>query len=161
MSGLSGLSMMRNIARVSVPAKSYSTKLPRPLGLTSTSPFIRPLAGPSDATDHEAIQRDFKFWPSFFTKEESSEILKMALWKLDRADTTRRRRKRKSDQNTVMATGLQGLFEGEYGFEEVSFSYPSVSLDIQLIRCRDTMTRSYMIIAKRCCPPYPHPHRRP
>jgi hypothetical protein len=130
MSGLSGLRMMWKIARASVPAKSYSTKLPQPLSLTSTSPLIRPLAGPSDAVDHEAIQRDFKLWPSFFTEEESSEILRMALWKLDRADTTRRRRKRKSDQNTVTATGLQGLFEGEYGFEEVSLSYPSISLDV-------------------------------
>jgi alkylated DNA repair protein alkB family protein 7 len=121
---------MRKIARVTVPVKSYSTKLPQPLSLTSTSPFIRPLAGPSDAVDYGAIQRDFKFWPSFFTEEESSEILRMALWKLDRADTTRRRRKRKGDLNQQTATGLQGLFEGEYGFEEVSLSYPSISLDI-------------------------------
>jgi alkylated DNA repair protein alkB family protein 7 len=88
--------------------------------LLSTSPLIRPLAGPSHATDHEAIQRDFKFWPNFYTEEESSELLKMALWKLDRADTTRRRRRKtKGDQPPEALTGLQGLFEGEYGFEEV------------------------------------------
>jgi alkylated DNA repair protein alkB family protein 7 len=126
MSGLSGLSIMRQMARASTQAKNYSTKLPQSLNLTSTSPLVRPLAGPSDAIDHEAIQRDFKFWPSFFTEEESSEILQMALWKLDRADTTRRRRKRKGDQNPVAATGLQGLFEGEYGFEEVSLRSSSV-----------------------------------
>ena len=126
MSGLSGLSIMRQMARGSTQAKNYSTKLPQPLRLTSTSPLIRPLAGPSNAIDHEAIQRDFKFWPSFFTEEESSEILQMALWKLDRADTTRRRRKRKGDQNTEAATGLQDLFEGEYGFEEVSLRSSSV-----------------------------------
>jgi hypothetical protein len=126
MSGLSGLRIMRQMARASKHAKIYSTKLPQPLSLTSTSPLIRPLAGPSDAIDHEAIQRDFKFWPSFFTEEESSEILKMALWKLDRADTTRRRRKRKGDQNTEATTGLQGQFEGEYGFEEVSLRSSSV-----------------------------------
>jgi hypothetical protein len=130
MSGLSGLRIVRQIARASIPGKSYSTELLQPLSLTSTSPLIRPLAGPSDAIDHEAIQRDFKFWPSFFTEEESSEILKMALWKLDRADTTRRRRKRKGDQNTVVATGLQGLFEGEYGFEEVSLSLSSAMIDM-------------------------------
>jgi hypothetical protein len=50
----------------------------------------------------------------------------MALWKLDRADTTRRRRKRKGDQRNEKATGLQGLFEGEYGFEEVSLGTSSV-----------------------------------
>jgi len=126
MSGLSGLRIMRRMARSYAPAKSYSTKFQQPLGLTSTSPLIRPLAGPSDAIDHEAIQRDFKFWPSFFTEEESSEILRMALWKLDRADTTRRRRRKKGDLNQVTATGLQGLFEGEYGFEEVGLSSQSV-----------------------------------
>jgi len=126
MSGLLGLRIMRRIARSCAPAKSYSTKLPQPLSLTSASPLIRPLAGPSDAIDHEAIQRDFKFWPSFFTEEESSEILKMALWKLDRADTTRRRRKKKGDLNRVTATGLQSLFEGEYGFEEAGLSSQSV-----------------------------------
>jgi len=123
MSGPSGVRMIRHMAKASISAKSYSTKLPQPLSLTSSSPLIRPLAGPSNAIDHEAIQRDFKFWPSFFTEEESSEILKMALWKLDRADTTRRRRKRKGDQSTVGATGLQGLFEGEYGFEEVHLNH--------------------------------------
>jgi alkylated DNA repair protein alkB family protein 7 len=121
---------MRQMVRASTQVMSYSTKLPEPLGLTSTSPLIRPLAGPSDAIDHEAIQRDFKFWPSFFTEEESSEILRMALWKLDRADTTRRRRKKKGDQNTMVAMGLQGLFEGEYGFEEVILSRPSQMPDM-------------------------------
>jgi hypothetical protein len=130
MSGLSGLAIMRQMVRASTQVMSYSTKLPEPLGLTSTSPLIRPLAGPSDAIDHEAIQRDFKFWPSFFTEEESSEILRMALWKLDRADTTRRRRKKKGDQNTMVAMGLQGLFEGEYGFEEVILSRPSQMPDM-------------------------------
>jgi alkylated DNA repair protein alkB family protein 7 len=78
------------------------------------------LAGPSNATDDEAIQRDFKFWPNFFTEHESSELLKMALWKLDRADSTRRRRrKHKVDQIPGSLTGLQNHFEGEYGFEEV------------------------------------------
>ena len=118
------------MARACAPVKGYSTQLQQPLSLTSASPLIRPLAGPSDAIDHEAIQRDFKFWPSFYTEEESSEILKMALWKLDRADTTRRRRKRKGDQNTEAATGLQGLFEGEYGFEEVSLRSFSVVLHV-------------------------------
>jgi len=130
MSGLLGRRTIRQIARASLPGKSYSTKLPQPLSLTSTSPLIRPLAGPSDAIDHEAIQRDFKFWPSFFTEEESSEILKMALWKLDRADTTRKRRKKKGDLNQVTAAGLQGLFEGEYGFEEVSLNSRSVVLHV-------------------------------
>jgi alkylated DNA repair protein alkB family protein 7 len=81
------------------------------------------LAGPSNATDNDAIQRDFKFWPNFFTEEESSELLKMALWKLDRADSIRRRRrKNKVDQIAGSLTGLQNQFEGEYGFEEVCYA---------------------------------------
>lgn len=110
------------MTKSSMLGKSFSIKTQQPLSLISKSPLIRPLAGPSDAIDHEAIQRDFKFWPTFFTEEESSEILKMALWKLDRADTTRRRRKRKGDQDLIAATGLQDLFKGEYGFEEVDLS---------------------------------------
>lgn len=110
------------MTKSSMLGKSFSIKTQQPLSLISTSPLIRPLAGPSDAIDHEAIQRDFKFWPTFFTEEESSVILKMALWKLDRADTTRRRRKRKGDQDLIAATGLQDLFKGEYGFEEVDLS---------------------------------------
>jgi hypothetical protein len=123
MSGLKGLRTMRQMVRATVHSKKYSTKILEPLSLTSTSPLIRSLPGPSHAINHEAIQRDFKFWPSFFSEEESSEILKMALWKLDRADTTRRRRRKgKVDQSPGTPIGLQGLFEGEYGFEEVSLT---------------------------------------
>ena len=122
MSSLAGLRTVHKLSKVARLRKRYSNIAASPLSLTSRSPLIRPLAGPSNAIDHEAIQRDFKFWPTFFTEEESSEILKMALWKLDRADTTRRRkRKGKGDQSHRSLTGLQGLFEGEYGFEEVSY----------------------------------------
>jgi alkylated DNA repair protein alkB family protein 7 len=64
------------------------------------------------------------FWPNFYTAEESAEILKMALWKLDRADSTRRRRRKNQtdqmQQEPGQDVGLQKLFHGEYGFEEVS-----------------------------------------
>jgi alkylated DNA repair protein alkB family protein 7 len=130
MSGLTGLGTMRKTIRVSSLGKRYLSKTPQPLSLTSTSPLIRPLAGPSDAINHEAIQRDFRFWPSFFTEDESSEILRMALWKLNRADSTRRRkRKGQGDQANESSIGLQGLFEGEYGFEEVSFVQTSTDVN--------------------------------
>lgn len=115
---------MRQMVRASRLGKCHSTKTSPPLSLNSTSPLIRRLAGPSNDTDHAAIQRDFQFWPSFFTEEESSELLQMALWKLNRADTTRRRkRKGKADQDHERQQGLQELFEGEYGFEEVSVDW--------------------------------------
>jgi hypothetical protein len=61
----------------------------------------------------------------------------MALWKLDRVDSTRKRRRRtapktgggtEQEQAHLLSAedearsmgGLQELFEGEYGFEEVS-----------------------------------------
>lgn len=47
----------------------------------------------------------------------------MGLWKLDRADSTRKRRRKtatKPENDGQAVAGLQDLFEGEYGFEEVS-----------------------------------------
>jgi alkylated DNA repair protein alkB family protein 7 len=46
----------------------------------------------------------------------------MALWKLDRVDSTRRRRRNKGlkEETEAGEAGLQSLFHGEYGFEEVS-----------------------------------------
>lgn len=127
------------VARASPLLRNYSNEISQPLSLISKSPLIRPLAGPSNATDNAAIQRDFKFWPNFFTEEESSEILKMALWKLDRADSTRRRRRQKQvDQSPESQNGLQHQFEGEYGFEEVCSVIWSLTA-AELIS-RDTMT---------------------
>lgn len=110
-----------------------------PLNLSSTSSYIRPLtlAGPSrppppqgaQGTQGANLARDFLFWPQFFNDDESRELLKMGLWKLDRVDSTRKRRRRSvsgsgSNENLASEEGerssLQDLFEGEYGFEEVS-----------------------------------------
>lgn len=69
------------------------------------------------------MESDFLFWPKLFDEDESREMLEMGLWKLDRADSTRKRRRR-SDPKLVSQAGtgtdLQDLFEGEYGFEEVN-----------------------------------------
>ena len=130
---------IERVARASNSLRSYSNEISQPLSLISKSSLIRPLAGPSNATDNAAIQRDFKFWPNFFTEEESSEILKMALWKLDRADSTRRRRRpTQVDQSPQSQNGLQIHFHGEYGFEEVSLVIWSLH-PAELIS-RDTMT---------------------
>lgn len=107
---------------------STSSSGAAPLSLTSQSPYIRPLAGPSSRShDHTAASsRDFLFWPRFFDDHESREMLGMALWKLDRADTTRRRRRKRTSSEepasgSISEAQLQDMFEGDYGFEEVRF----------------------------------------
>lgn len=94
--------------------------------LTEPSSWVRPIAAGSldvPATD-ATLRDDFLLWPGFFSLEESRQLLAMALWKLDRADSTRRRR-RKGGTSSLgegdgVRGGLQDMFYGEYGFEEVS-----------------------------------------
>lgn len=91
--------------------------------LTVPSSLIRPLSrnNPIRSTPSES---DFLLYPDFFSAAECRQLIGMALWKLDRADSTRRRR-RKTGSIEITEKGadedeaLQGLFEGEYGFEEV------------------------------------------
>ncbi|KAI9634459.1 uncharacterized protein MKK02DRAFT_16941 [Dioszegia hungarica] len=106
--------------------RQLSTAAQRTLGephvLTRPSAFIRPLspnavAGPSRPS---SIGTDFQLYPDFFGEEESRQLLAMALWKLDRVDSTRRRRRNKGlwEESEAGGAGLQSLFHGEYGFEE-------------------------------------------
>ncbi|WWC68404.1 uncharacterized protein I206_102330 [Kwoniella pini CBS 10737] len=96
----------------------------QPLNLYSKSPLIRPHNPPlsSDIRSSIAKPDDFLFWPNFFNVEESKILLSMALWKLDRVDSTLKRRKKgKSSsisQNPVRVDELQSLFDREYGFED-------------------------------------------
>lgn len=108
--------------------RQLSTPAQRTLGdshvLTRPSASIRPLspnalAGPSRPS---SIETDFQLYPEFFGEAESRQLLAMALWKLDRVDNTRRRRRNKGlkEESEAGGAGLQSLFHGEYGFEEVS-----------------------------------------
>lgn len=108
-----------------------------PLNLSSTSPYIRSIAGPSRTSKQpgtSSLARDFLFWPTFFNESESRELLKMGLWKLDRADTTRKRRRRTDTKigssDSAASPSLQDLFEGEYGFEEVRIPYSLVAVQM-------------------------------
>ncbi|WRT65939.1 uncharacterized protein IL334_002890 [Kwoniella shivajii] len=100
--------------------------VPPPLTLQSVSPLIRPHK-PCSSTNYSIIKSDdFSFWPGFFTPQECKTLLEMALWKLDRVDTTLKRRrgdKSVKDIPTVLTSqddvqGLQLLFDKKYGFEE-------------------------------------------
>ena len=73
---------------------------------------------------------DFVYYPDFFTLEEQAVLVRLALWKLDRVDTKKKRtgRRRRSvaessgpSIDTARETDLQSLFEdlSVYGFEEV------------------------------------------
>lgn len=87
------------------------------LGQVPLSPLVKVRGTP------KAAEEDFAFWPDFYSPDESRALLGLALWKLDRVDSTRRRRRRKvKDQakpQGVMAE-LHDVFDGPYGFEEVS-----------------------------------------
>lgn len=93
--------------------------------LTEPSSWVRPIAPAASfdgAETAKTLRDDFLLWPGFFSLEESRQLLAMALWKLDRVDSTRRRRRKgvTSVSGTRDGGGLQDLFHGEYGFEEVS-----------------------------------------
>lgn len=83
--------------------------------LTAPSPFVRTRGTPALTP---AIAGDFTFFPTYFSPQDSRTLLDAALWKLDRGDYTRRRRRRASAP-VVGEGALQEAFSGEYGFEEV------------------------------------------
>jgi len=96
--------------------------------LTSASPYIRSVGEPSTAA-LVGKEEDFLYFPDFFEEAEQEMLLKLALWKLDRVDSSRRRRRRRKNTTTEgvadvpsSKTGLQTLFEdaSAYGFEDVS-----------------------------------------
>ncbi|WVQ85507.1 hypothetical protein IAT38_007672 [Cryptococcus sp. DSM 104549] len=107
--------------------------------LQTPSPFIRPLppSHPSSSSSSSTLPHpnDFLFYPSFFDEQESKALLELALWKLDRVDSGRARSLRKGFRRgrrgvegagektgvEEVKEGLQGMFTGEYGFEEGHF----------------------------------------
>jgi hypothetical protein len=123
--------------------------------LTERSNLIRPLSrteSPRSVRD-DALRDDFLLWPAFFRPEEARQLLAMALWKLDRVDSTMRRRRRTGGlpSPTPDLNNLQDMFQGQYGFEEVS-SHPLLRR-IMLISCfnRVIMIQSFTSTAKRSC----------
>ncbi|OCF75219.1 hypothetical protein I204_04072 [Kwoniella mangroviensis CBS 8886] len=90
-----------------------------PLSLHSPSTLIRPHGNPS--SEHSlAKPDDFLFWPDFFSIEECKTLVDMALWKLDRVDSSlkRRRKGKQTSEPNEGADELQKLFDREYGFEK-------------------------------------------
>ncbi|TXT04940.1 hypothetical protein VHUM_04023 [Vanrija humicola] len=89
--------------------------------LTTPSAFIRARGAP--AVPPPSLRDDFVLFPTFFSAAESRALAELALWKLDRMDSTRRRRRRTnpSAAGDAAAAGLQDLFAGPYGFEEGHF----------------------------------------
>ncbi|WVQ65145.1 uncharacterized protein L199_003318 [Kwoniella botswanensis] len=90
-----------------------------PLSLHSSSPLIRPHGNPS--SEHSlARPDDFLFWPDFFSIEECKTLVDMALWKLDRVDSSLKRRRKGKQllKETQEQDDIQKLFDREYGFEE-------------------------------------------
>ncbi|WVQ97189.1 hypothetical protein IAU59_004299 [Kwoniella sp. CBS 9459] len=124
----------------STSAKAASATTPAPLTLHSISPYIRPHHQPSSppasvrGDGRIPADFDFCFWPNFFDEAECKVLLEMALWKLDRVDSSIKRRRKggkRSAAGSAMVSpmsrvgderggmeGLQALFKKEYGFEE-------------------------------------------
>jgi hypothetical protein len=81
--------------------------------------LVRSLGSP----DPIGLEEDFALYPDFLSLNQSRKLLDGALWKLDRVDPTRKRRKRSQEAIGAKIGGpapLQDLFQGIYGFEEVS-----------------------------------------
>ncbi|KAI5454304.1 hypothetical protein NCC49_004362 [Naganishia albida] len=120
---------LRNLGKFSIRTFSNAAAT-RPIHrLTSDSPYIRSFGHP-DASDSTAAGDDFLYFPDFFNEAEQEVLLKLALWKLDRVDASRRRRRRRSsvrseggESGTEENKGLQRSFEdtSAYGFEDGHF----------------------------------------
>jgi alkylated DNA repair protein alkB family protein 7 len=106
---------------------SISTQAHR---LTSEGPYVRAFGNP-DAGNLKGKENDFLYFPEFFNDAEQEILLKLALWKLDRVDSSRRRRRRRTgsavteEGNAAEKNGLQRMFEDSsaYGFEDVSWEH--------------------------------------
>lgn len=121
---MTGIRLYRALRAVQSSVKSYSTEgSAKSYRLTDKCAFIQPCQSSSGGSGHD-ISSDFTFYPHFFDQAECRQLLAMALWKLDRVDTTRKRRRKgaaaESAGSSSGSTDLQSMFQGEYGFEEVS-----------------------------------------
>jgi hypothetical protein len=90
--------------------------------LTNPSPYIRCLPASSASSDSVDLRDDFALYPNYFDPSESSELLRAALWRLDKSDVALRRRRSRpedADKGIESVGDLQKLFRGAYGFEEV------------------------------------------
>lgn len=139
--------LLRSIARpVRCPRRRYSTRPPPlKLDLLERHPLIRRISSNQDVASFsksvsDIKPEDFVYYPNFFSPEEQAILIKLALWKLDRVDSKKRRTRRRRSSNsesTQVVNGevegngskgensdpdLQALFEDPsvYGFEEVS-----------------------------------------
>lgn len=133
------------IVRLLQPAIPSAHTLVRP------SPWVRQL-GATPPISHD-LENDFQLYPDFFSPSEVERLVKMSLWKLDRADSTRRRRGRGA-ASACDAEGVQKLFESvdKYGFEEV------MTNSTPRAHTRDISTLSSTIIEKHF---YRHFHLLP
>ncbi|KAL1405177.1 hypothetical protein Q8F55_008802 [Vanrija albida] len=100
--------------------------------LTSASPLVRARGGAGPAPP--SLADDFALYPAFLSPAEARALAVLALWKLDRMDSSRRRRRRRGapaaadppapspdDADSPLAAAMQDLFAPPYGFEEGHF----------------------------------------
>jgi alkylated DNA repair protein alkB family protein 7 len=108
----------------------FHSTIPARVDLSSPSPYIHRYGRTTSSPPTHP--QDFVLYPEFLSFEEQRALISLALWKLDRVDSRKkRRRRRKAGELEVGDAGavasatpheqLQSLFEAEseYGFEEV------------------------------------------
>lgn len=119
---------IRNLANPSIRTLKTAATTRQVHRLTSDSPYIRSFGNP-DTSSLDKAGDDFLYFPDFFNEAEQEILLKLALWKLDRVDASRRRRRRRpglkgedGQAGSAEKTGLQRIFDdtSAYGFEDVS-----------------------------------------
>lgn len=94
-------------------ARSLRTDKLQTYILGEASPYVRPFNSPSPPSDK--VKTSFRFFPRFFTPQESREVLTLALLTLDR------RRRVRIPAPAPQRDDLQDLFRGEYPFEQAHF----------------------------------------
>lgn len=80
--------------------------------LTSPSPHIRPFPSTSATSQSKSpspdLRSQFQLYPKFFNLVECRQLILAGLWKLDRSDTTRRRRGRAPPQPDTPGRDVEG-----------------------------------------------------
>lgn len=127
MKGVSPFELMRLVRVISHLAKTSFAQHRKSSSSTLIHPIQPTPSSISFTSSSQLYHRGFSLHPDFYDPSECRQLLNVALWKLDRSDRVRRRKKRITSSpsssvsiNTSGNDGLQDLFQGEYGFEEVS-----------------------------------------
>ncbi|KAH8090958.1 hypothetical protein HD553DRAFT_21475 [Filobasidium floriforme] len=112
--------LLRSIARpVRCARRRYSTRPPPlKLDLLQSHALIRRIDPGSDAasspkqSESDIKPEDFVYYPNFFSPEEQAILVRLALWKLDRVDSKKKRTRRRRSSTSTSTPAIDGEVEG-------------------------------------------------